>query len=323
MKEVSNMRKKLTRRKKRSKINKAIIVSAICLLFVITIGYAAFQTNLSITAKGNIIERSRVIQSWGQYSNEDFHTAYYRENIVSISFLDSNNVPDNATENWDVSESKDKGVMAWVVPNVEDNTKYDLYIGATDGVIANTDSSYLFYNFSGITVIDFNNNFDTSNVTNMACMFAGYWNSHSDYFVSSLKEIKGLENFDTSNVTNMSRVFARCTSLENVNLSSFNTSKVTNMQSMFSYCLSLKIIDVSNFDTSNVVNMSTMFDNCTITKLNLCSFDTSKVTNADWMFQMMPNIEAIYVSDSWNLSNASIDGLFMNCNISSVTTGQC
>lgn len=44
-----------TRRKKR-KQKKIIIISTLSLLLLITVGYAAFSTNLSITAKGNIKE---------------------------------------------------------------------------------------------------------------------------------------------------------------------------------------------------------------------------------------------------------------------------
>lgn len=87
-------------------------------------GYAAFNTNLNITAKGNVKEKDRVIQSWTSTSNEDFHSDYYRENIVSATFLDNNNIPSNATEYWNVSEDKEKGgVMAWVIPNSDDSTK--------------------------------------------------------------------------------------------------------------------------------------------------------------------------------------------------------
>lgn len=50
-------RRRLTRREKRSRRKKAIIISSLCLLFVMTAGYAAFQTNLSITAKGNIMKK--------------------------------------------------------------------------------------------------------------------------------------------------------------------------------------------------------------------------------------------------------------------------
>ena len=133
------------RRGRKNKRNIKIFIGlTICLLLIMTVGYAAFRTNINITAKGNIIDKSRVIQSWENISNEDFHTDYYKENIVTATFLDTNEIASNATESWDVSEAKDKGVMAWVVPTTEDSTKYDLYIGANKGVIANEDSGFLF-----------------------------------------------------------------------------------------------------------------------------------------------------------------------------------
>ena len=45
-----------TRRKKRKQKKIIIISSTLSLLLLITVGYAAFSTNLSITAKGNIKE---------------------------------------------------------------------------------------------------------------------------------------------------------------------------------------------------------------------------------------------------------------------------
>ncbi len=42
------------RRRKRRKQRKIIIISSLTLLFIMTVGYAAFQTNINITAKGNI-----------------------------------------------------------------------------------------------------------------------------------------------------------------------------------------------------------------------------------------------------------------------------
>ena len=49
---VNNMRK--IRRHKRKKQKKILIISTLSLLMILTIGYAAFSTNLNITAKGNI-----------------------------------------------------------------------------------------------------------------------------------------------------------------------------------------------------------------------------------------------------------------------------
>ncbi|MCI9585860.1 MAG: hypothetical protein HFH45_04420 [Bacilli bacterium] len=47
----------MRRNRKRKKQRKIIIASVISLLFVMTVGYAAFQTNLNITAKGNITSK--------------------------------------------------------------------------------------------------------------------------------------------------------------------------------------------------------------------------------------------------------------------------
>ncbi len=49
------------RRRKRRKQRKMILISSLTLLFIITVGYAAFQTNINITAKGNILEKGITI----------------------------------------------------------------------------------------------------------------------------------------------------------------------------------------------------------------------------------------------------------------------
>ena len=342
-------KRRLTRREKRSRRKKAIIVSTLCLLFVMTAGYAAFQTNLSITAKGNIKEQSRVIQSWNQYSNEDFHTDYYRENIVSATFLDTNQVTSNATESWDVSEDGKGGVKAWVVPNAEDSTKYDLYIGAKDGVIANEESGWIFARFLNLETVDFNT-FDTSNATSMRSIFNTYNSQTTQVLEGHLKSIYFGDNFNTSNVTNMIAMFQGQINLEQVDLSKFDTSKVTTMYHMFN-CTGLTTLDLSSFDTSNVTDMGLMFSNMknllsinfgenfntsqvtnmsnifsnssNLTELNLCTFDTSKVTDMSWMFSETTNLQKIFVSLNWITTQADTTGMFSGSGTSSVITGQC
>ena len=51
------MRRRLTRRKKNKRNKQIIMVSTICLLVVMGVGYAAFSTQLSLKAKGNIKEK--------------------------------------------------------------------------------------------------------------------------------------------------------------------------------------------------------------------------------------------------------------------------
>ena len=160
-----------------------------------------------------------VIKKWQNDSKTDFHSDAYKSSIITATFLDHKNVPSNAVESWDVSEAGDGSVMAWVTRDKEDNTKHHLYIGGVDGVIANANTSFLFYEFLEITEIHFNDNFDTSNATTMFAMFD------------------------------------RCKKLVHLDLSSFNTEKVTNMRSMFYECVNLKTVDLSSFNTSNVNTM--------------------------------------------------------------------
>ena len=123
-------------RHRRKKQKKLLIIVSLSLLLFLCVGYAAFSTSLTITARGNIKENTRVIQAWSSTDQTDFHSDFYKENIISVTFLDNNNVPSSATESWNVSEDQENGgVIAWVIPNNYDSTKYDLYIGANGGVI--------------------------------------------------------------------------------------------------------------------------------------------------------------------------------------------
>jgi surface protein len=313
----------MRRHRRRKKQNKVVILLIIEIIFLLSAGYAAFSSNILVSGTGTIIEKSRVIKSWTSTSDEDFHTDFYRENIVTATFLDSNAVPSNAVESWDVSENKDGGVMAYVIESSSETGKYDLYIGANKGVIGNTDSSYLFFAFSNLKNIEFNDNYDTSNVTSMWRMFAG-GNSITELDVS---------DFDTSNVISMSGMFTAW-NFEKVACGNrsitkiifgeiFNTSKVSSMSDMFSF-QPLTELDLSGFDTSEVTNMWHMFIGCTkLTELNLCSFNTSKVTQMTRIFKDTTSLKNIYVGSGWTTANADTTDMFKNSGVSSVITGLC
>ena len=88
----------------------------------------------------------------------------------------------------------------------------------------------------------------------------------------NLKYLKFDENFDTSCVTNMRAMFKDCHSLLMLNFPmSFKTSNVKTMESMFDGCVSLCNISFGTkndedssggFNTENVTNMHAMFKNC-------------------------------------------------------------
>lgn len=281
-------------------------------------------------------ELSNVIQRWLSGSTSDFHSDKYKASIVTATFVDTREVPSNATESWDVSKAKDGGVMAWVIPISSDNTKYDLYIGADGGVIANSDSGYLFHDLDALTKITFGKNFDTSTTKYMSHMFNGCHslttidlvnldtsnNTNFSYMFSGCSSLTtlDLQTFDTSKARHMAHMFSGCIRLSNLNISSFKTSDVTNMDYMFSSCRSLTSLDLRHFDTSNVTNMGWMFYGCESLKtLNVSTWNTSKVTNMSYMFCGLKNLTNLNVTN-FNTSNVTdMQGMFSRCeNLNSI-----
>lgn len=192
-----------------------------------------------------------------------------------------------------------------------DSSPYPIY-GNMDGTIwvvstpakrmnANADCKRMFglWMAPNITSIDFGENFNTANVTDMSSMFSCCYNltslNLSNFNTANVRDMDGmffgctsltgldLSNFNTENVIYMGFMFDSCISLTSLNLSSFNTSNVTNMSYMFYKCSSLTSLNLSNFNTANVKYMHYMFCNCSrLTSLNLYNFDMSGLTSYDW-----------------------------------------
>ena len=194
---------------------------------------------------------------------------------------------------------------------------------------ANADCHGMFFQLMALTSIDFGDNFNTSNVTDMSEMFYGcsYLTSLdlSNFNTSNVRSMYGmfcycnrltsldLTNFNTANVTDMSRMFSYC-SLTSLDLSNFNTANVTDMSGMFRWC-SLTSLDLSNFNTANVTNMGGMFYDCrSLTSLDLSNFNTSNVVSMDEMFDSCISLTSLNLS-SFNTSNVTnMSNMFANCN---------
>ena len=255
-----------------------------------------------------------------------FGSSYERKDISSIYFLDS---LDGASEDIiDISEEQNGSVLAWFEPDA--NGLYKMYIAGNNGVFAPADCEYLFKGYTLLEKIEFQDAFDTSNVTNVHGMFNGCeslisldvsgFNTNNMTDMSSMfngcKSLTSLDvsGFNTSNVRDMQYMFASCASLTSLDVSGFDTGNVTNMSSMFTWCESLTSLDVSGFDTSNVTNMSYMFAGCeSLNSLDLSGFDTSSVTNMSNMFFWCGSLTSLDVS-GFNTSNVTdMSDMFTFC----------
>ena len=90
-----------------------------------------------------------------------------------------------------------------------------------------------------------------------------------------------------------------------IGIENLNTSEVIDMQYMFSEC-GISKLDLSSFNTEKVTNMFMMFGGCSDMKsLDLSSFNTEKVTNMGEMFQGCKNLTSLDLSsfDTRNVTN--------------------
>jgi len=263
---------------------------------------------------------------WGNNTLLAVDTSYagkiweHKTNISKVIFENTMIVPSTYEYSYDISKDDDTSVMAYLVTDEEDSTKYIARIQANGIIHANPNSSWLFYNFYNLKNIDGLEYFDTSSATEM---FGTFYNCRN---LTNLD----LTNFNTSNVTDMNMLFYCCSKLTNVNLSNFDTSNVTNMRCMFGSCYSMTSINLNNLNTSKVTNMEQMFYGCSsLTNLDL-SFDTSNVTNMKYMFYNCDGLTELDLSklNTKNLINANgmfacNDGLtnlnFNNFNTSNIT----
>lgn len=234
------------------------------------------------------------------------------DSTTSIVFTDET-MPASA-ELIDVDADEDGGVVAWMDGTV---MKVSSQVPGQK-VIADTNSSRMFYNKSNLTSINLNN-LGTDNVTDMSYMFNG---------CSGLSSLD-LSPLNTSKVTNMSYVFSGCSGLNSLDLSPLNTQNVTNMEGIFYLCKNLTSLDISTIDTSNVTNMCGVFNGCSsLTELNLSHIETNNVKTMNAMFYGCSGLINLNLStfDTSNVTN--MIGMFMGCdnlislNLSSFNTSK-
>lgn len=157
-----------------------------------------------------------------------------------------------------------------------------------------TDLSWMFYGCSVLRTIHNIEQWDTSNVVTMQCMFSG---------CTSLK-IFDISNFTTRKLKYVSSMFSECESLEEIDLSNWSVSNITDMGGMFDGCINLKSVNLSGWKTKRVTHVSSMFSDCTsLTSLDLSSFDISNVDETRLMFNNCTSLEELDIS---NFNMASV-----------------
>lgn len=239
--------------------------------------------NAEIGGKNGLKEKSSVIiGTIGSWFEEGPLETLFADAIpkaaTSIAFTDE--VAPKGVSTTDLTVAKDNGVVGWL-----DGTTWKVSTqDPSRAVVFNENCFCMFATEAKLMNISFDN-VDTSTLTNMSGLFAGYGGNALDF-----------SKLDTSNVTDMSFMFSGGGGGINPDFSKLNTSKVTNMAGMFESYYGTKL-DLSTLNTSHVTNMAAMFNECrNLEKLDISGFDTSHVTNMTGMFACSPHIKRLNLS---------------------------
>ncbi len=135
------------RRRKRRKQRKIIIISSLTLLFIMAVGYAAFQTNINITAKGNILEEETTINELktkvttsgdGLYKDTTETGRYIYRGANPNNYISFNNelwriISIENDNTLKIIRNESIGNMAWDLVNTRDSSTSTYCLSTTYG----------------------------------------------------------------------------------------------------------------------------------------------------------------------------------------------
>ena len=121
--------RRLTRREKRSRNKKIVMISSLCLLLCLCVGYAAFSTQLSLRAKGNIKEKKGISSADlkelvvttgdGLYKDEYENGRYFYKGINPNNYITFNN------ETWRIISVENDGTIKIMRNEIIGNQVWD------------------------------------------------------------------------------------------------------------------------------------------------------------------------------------------------------
>ena len=151
---------------------------------------------------------------------------------------------------------------------------------------------------------------DSSNVTDMSCMFA-------DSFPSLNNKVMNLNILDFSKVTTVYCMFSGSNVSGTIDLSGKSFPALTSVSYMFNGTTYITDIDMSNVDMPKVTNATNMFYLKTTNKttnINLTGMNMPNVTDVNNMFCYCKNITSLDVSGINFSKVTNANSLFYQCN---------
>ena len=222
--------------------------------------------------------------NWGECNNiEEMFSGCNNLSSVDLSYVKMTNI--NSTKNLFYNCSNITNIIVNDNTDLSNITNYEsMFYGceklaSVSNLIFNSQNvqnmKQMFFSCKNLKSIDLSN-IKTSNITSDA--FLGMFNN-----CSNLNQIEFGDNFNIDNATNLSDMFNSCSSIKILKLKNFNSNHITNVDRMFKDCSNLETIYVNeNFNLVNITG-NDMFLNCDkLIGSEGTSYQNKKITNSNF-----------------------------------------
>lgn len=250
------------------------------------------------------------------------HRQFYNKIINNIAKGVKETLTENI-QNFDVTQYEDDSIIDHQTINdalfpVKSNE--DLQKLVAERIKSNPEHPYL---------LDIN----VSEIIDFSCIFAApsiyndpWLNSYIDHYdIHKTYNILDIHTWDMSDAKIIMHMFKNCP--YNYIILPDNISNVFISNNVFEGCKNLRKLDLSSFDTSKVTDMSYMFKDCkNLRKLDISHFNVENVENMSNMFKGCSALTTLNMFKSETSSLKDMSEMFEDCmhlkslDISSITT---
>lgn len=249
---------------------------------------AAVQLNATARLRDDQIERTDTAEENGRHAV--FGSAYTRDQISRVAF--ETTLSGVTADAWDVSESGDGSVMAYVVP---DGGLYQLHIAGEGGVQV-VYGTLMFTGYRNMTEID----------------LSGADFSQAEDLSSFLSQCESLTSVDMHGLsmpklTGALSMFQECLAMEKLDVSGWDVPRLRDAGWMFNCTPKLTELNLDNWNAPMLKDMRSMFAEAGAYRIDLSSwqpFSPLSMENAFWHMENLTdvNISTVDVSKVTDMS---------------------
>lgn len=252
---------------------------------------AAVRLNATARMRDDQIERADTAEENGR--NAVFGSAYTRDQISRVAF--ETTLSGVTADAWDVSESGDGSVMAYVVP---DGELYQLHIAGEGGVQV-VYGTMMFTGYRNMTEID----------------LSGADFSQAEDLSSFLSQCESLTSVDMHGLsmpklTGALSMFQECLAMEKLDVSGWDVPRLRDAGWMFNCTPKLTELNLENWNAPMLKDMRSMFAEAGAYRIDLSSWQPFSPLNMENAFWHMENLTDVNISTADVSKVTDMSGLF-------------